>query len=268
MKFFFISIMLAATLISCDETLPKEKTVFVTDTTRVQDTVIFIKDSTMAYAFADSLPAGAYQGIFPCKGCEGIQQTVVFSPDKKYIREEMTWGSQALPKRIEGQWDRKDGKIWLYAGGKPEMKFLFKKDTLLNVEANTVPVRDSLHFLTRRNLAADQSTWKQKQSEGIDFIGVGNEPFWTLEIDNEKLALFKLADWQKPVIIPIEKPMITTDSTFYSLPFEKERLNITILSRFCNDGMSDLLYQNKVTVRFKGAVYKGCGVALGSNFKK
>src|SRR5688572_22427097 len=222
MKFLIIlCIALITCFFSCNETPPKEKTIFVTDTTRVQDTVIFIKDSTMAQTFADSLPLGAYQGMFPAKGYEGIQQTIIFSPDKKYTREEMLWGTSSLPKRTDGRWERKEGKIWLYHDSKPAMKFRLRKDTLINVEANSVAIKDSMQYvMTKSNLASDRPTWDKKRSEGIDFIGVGNEPFWSLEIDNEKLILFKLADWQKPVIVPIEKPVINKDSTFYTLPIE------------------------------------------------
>ena len=55
MKFICL-ITVAFIVVSCKQTPVKEKTVFVNDTTRVQDTIIFIKDSTMAAAFADSLP--------------------------------------------------------------------------------------------------------------------------------------------------------------------------------------------------------------------
>lgn len=122
-----LCVAFALCFFSCNETPTKEKTIFVTDTTTVQDTVIFIKDSAMAQAFADSLPAGAYQGMFPCKGCEGIQQTIIFSTDKKYNREEIIWGSSTLPKRIDGRWERKEGKIWLHHNSKPVMKFRLKR---------------------------------------------------------------------------------------------------------------------------------------------
>src|SRR5664279_821008 len=83
---------------SCNEGSTNEKTVFVTDTTRVQDTIIFVKDSTMATTFADSLPSGAYQGMFPCDGCDGIQQTIIFATDKTYKEERMLWGKNETPK--------------------------------------------------------------------------------------------------------------------------------------------------------------------------
>lgn len=241
---------------SCTQRPVKEKTVFVNDTLTVPDTVIFIKDSVMAAQFADSLPNGAYQGMYPCKGCEGIQQTILFTPDKKYKLEELTWGKSSLPKSTEGIWERKNGMIWMYQTGRAPMKFFLRKDSLFT---------DSLQYaLVKRELAALNPSWKQKQNEGIDFIGVGNEPFWSLEIDNEKMIMFKLADWKKPVIVSIEPPIVTKDSTVYNLSSGGSPLRITVFPRFCSDGMSDFLYQYKVAVRFKGNTYKGCGVMLGT----
>lgn len=255
MKYIYF---IAAVLIifSCNQTPTTEKTVFVNDTTHVQDTVIFVKDSTMAIAFADSLPSGAYQGMYPCKGCEGIQQTILFTPDKKYRLEELTWGKSSIPKKTEGIWEIKTGMVWMYQQGKPPMKFFLRKDSLFT---------DSLQYaLVKRELAVINPSWKQKQSEGIDFIGVGNEPFWSLEIDNEKMISFKLTDWKKPVVVTSQKPTITKDSTLYMLSSGGMPLRVIIYPQFCSDGMSDFLYQYKVAVSFKGNTYKGCGVMLGN----
>lgn len=247
----------------------KEETVYVSDTTRVQDTVVFIKDSTMAQIFADSLPEGAYQGMFPCKDCEGIQNTIIFSPNKTYSREEMPWGSPARPYQAKGKWERKDNKIVLYANGKPELKFRYRKDTLVNVESNGNRLSDSSKYiLTKRSLASENKSWAQKKNQGIDFVGVGNEPFWSLEIDNEKMVVFKLAEWKKPVIVPIEKPYVKNDSTYYSLMSDNTAWSVTILPQYCSDGMSDFLYQQKVIVRYKGTAYRGCGVVLSADAKQ
>ena len=124
---------------------------------------------------------------------------------------------------------------------------------------------DSLQYaLVKRELAVINPSWKKKQSEGVDFIGVGNEPFWSLEIDNEKMISFKLADWKKPVTVPVQKPTVTKDSTLYTLSSEGMPLRVIIYQQFCSDGMSDFLYQYKVAVSFKGNSYKGCGVMLGN----
>lgn len=252
-------ITLTLIFLSCQQSPIKEKTVFVNDTTHVQDTIVFIKDSTMALSFSDSLPTGAYQGMYPCTGCEGIQQTILFTADKKYRLEELTWGKSSIPKKTEGIWERKNGMIWMYQPGRTPLRFFLRNDSLFT---------DSLQYaLVKRELATISPFWKQKQNEGIDFIGVGNEPFWNLEIDNEKTILFKLADWKKPVITAIQQPVVAKDSTVYKVASNKEMLRITLLPQFCSDGMSDFLYQYKVVVTFKGSTYKGCGVMLGNLLK-
>ena len=47
----------------------------------------------------------------------------------------------------------------------------------------------------------------------------------------------------------------TKDSTIYS----NDSLRVVVYPYFCNDGMSDFIYTNKVKVYYKGQAYKGCG---------
>lgn len=264
--FLFITLI----FYSCDsggvrETFKDTTNILVMDTTRVQDTIIFLRDSTMATTFADSLPSGAYQGMFPCKGCEGIQQTIVFNDDKSYKQEQLVWGKSAIPKTSEGSWQKKNGKIELSQNSKLAIVLMKKKDTLFGVNINGVLINDSSKYiLTKRKLAANNSVWNKKRSQGIDFTGLGNEPFWTLEIDNEKFILFNLAGWNKPVIVPVEKPLINKDSTLYNIKTDTTKWSITILPQFCGDGMSEYLYQYKVNVNYKGTLYKGCGIMLNN----
>ncbi|MEP6948682.1 MAG: copper resistance protein NlpE N-terminal domain-containing protein [Ginsengibacter sp.] len=271
MKFAIYSLCIAIIFYSCDDgsstqsSVKDSTTVSVIDTTRVQDTVIFLKDSTIATTFADSLPTGAYQGMFPCKGCEGIQQTIIFNDDKSYKQEQLVWGKDAMPTTSEGIWQRKNGRIELSQNNKTAIILMKKKDTLFGVNINGVLVNDSSKYiLTKRKLAANNSVWNKKRSQGIDFTGLGNEPFWTLEIDNEKFILFKLAGWKKPVIVPVEKPVINKDSTLYNLKTDTTKWTLTILPQFCNDGMSDYLYQYRVKVNYKGILYRGCGIMLNN----
>ena len=265
MKFVSFLVCIIIILTSCDEGVTKQDTVYVNDTTHVQDTVIFLKDSVAATTFADSLPSGAYQGMFPCKGCEGIQQTILFNDDKTYRQEQLVWGKDAMAKTSMGTWQRKDGKIELSQNNKTAIILMKRMDTLYGVNINGIPVNDaSKYILTKRKLAANNAAWNKKRSEGIDFTGLGNEPFWSLEIDNEKFIMFNLAGWRKPVIVPIEKPVTNKDSTFYLLKSDTTRWSVTIFPQFCSDGMSDYLYQYKVNVNYQGTLYKGCGILLNN----
>lgn len=247
---------------SCDSGIQNEKTVLVKDTIKIRDTMI-VKDSITKSTFADSLPLGAYQGMFPCKDCEGIQQTILFNTDKTFKEEQMIWSKNESPKKSEGLWQRKNNKIELTQNNKQVIDLIKKGDTLLTIKIDGIAVNNSSKYiLIKRNLARNNPAWDKKRLEGVDFAGIGNEPFWNLEIDYQKSILFKLADWKNPVIAGIEKPVINRDSTIYKLKTDTIKWSITIFPRFCNDGMTDYLYQYKVNIKYSGILYKGCGVML------
>jgi len=119
------------------------------------------------------------------------------------------------------------------------------------------------YALFKKNKTPENPSWKQKKSEGVDIIGIGGDPYWSVEIDNEKMILFKMATADKPVIVPVEKPSVTKDSTVYSIVTEAGNpLKILVLPRFCNDGISDHLYEYRMNVWYKGQFFKGCAVKL------
>jgi uncharacterized membrane protein len=237
-------------------------------TTTRTDTMVIVKDSIIKVNSTtfDTIPSGFYQGMLPCKNCEGIQRTIMFSDDDHFKMEELNWGKGTLAKRTEGTWEKENGKFLFTVNDKVVSKYRLSKDSLINIENGGAVIPDSLskqYALFKKNTAPENSTWKKKQSEGIDIIGNGSDPYWSVEIDNEKFILFKPAASARPVIVPIEKPVITKDSTVYTIVTEANAtLKISLSSRFCNDGVSDHLYEYKMTVWYKGQTYKGCGVIL------
>ena len=238
----------------------------VSDKTTITDTMLIVKDSIINAASFDSVPSGFYQGMLPCKNCEGIQRTILFSADDQYKMEELDWGKGTSAKKTAGTWDKEKGRFVLSMNDKVVAKYKLVKDSLINIENNGTYIPDSLskqYVLFKKNTAPENPSWRKKKSEGIDIVGNGNDPFWNVEIDNEKLILFKVESFAKPIIVPIEKPVITRDSTVYSVTTEAGNvLRISISSKFCNDGVSDHLYEYKMTVLYKGQLYKGCAVML------
>jgi uncharacterized membrane protein len=238
----------------------------VSEKTTITDTMVIVKDSLVNANTFDSIPSGFYLGMLPCKNCEGIQRSIMFSPDEHYKMEELSWGKGTLATKTEGTWGKEKGKFLLYVNDKVVSEYRLVKDSLINIENNGIRIPDSLskqYVLFKKNTAPVNPSWKKRKSEGIDIVGNGSDPSWSVEIDNEKLILFRLATSEKPVIVPIEKPVITKDSTVYSIATESGAvLKISISSRFCSDGASDHLYEYKMTVWYKGQMYKGCAVTL------
>jgi uncharacterized membrane protein len=234
----------------------------------VTDTMVVVKDSIINANVFDTIPSGFYQGMVPCKNCEGIQRTILFSGDDHFMMEELNWGKGTLARRTEGTWEKSKGKFLLYMNDKVVSEYRLSKDSLINIENNGARIPDSLskqYALFKKNTAPENSSWKKRKSEGVDIIGNGTDPYWSVEIDNEKFILFKLAATAKPVIVPIEKPVITRDSTVYSIVTEAGvPFRIAIYSRFCHDGIGDHLYEYKMTVSYKGQTYNGCAVILNN----
>jgi uncharacterized membrane protein len=238
------------------------------DTITINDTTVIVKDSIRIInaAVFDTVVSGFYLGMLPCKTCEGIQRSIMFSDDGNFKMEDLSWGKGTQAKKTEGKWEKEKGKFLLYVNDKIVSRYKLVKDSLINIENSGVNIPDSLskqYVLFKKNTAPLNPSWKKRKTEGIDIIGNGSEPTWSVEIDNAKLILFKLATSQKPVIVPIEIPVITRDSTVYSAVTDGGTdLKIAIYSKFCSDGVSDHLYEYKMTVWYKGQMYKGCAVIL------
>jgi uncharacterized membrane protein len=239
----------------------------VAEKTVVTDTMVVVRDSIINANTFDTIPSGFYQGMLPCKGCEGVQRTILFTADH-FKMEELNWGKGTPAKKTEGTWEKEKGRFVLYLNDKALAKYKIVKDSLINIENSGTYIPDSLsrqYVLFKKNTAPENLSWRKKKAEGVDIVGNGNDPFWNVEIDNEKLILFKAATFDKPVIVPIERPVITKDSTVYSATTEAGNvLKISISSKFCTDGVSDHLYEYKMTVWFKGQMYKGCAVILNT----
>ncbi len=85
-------------------------------------------------------------------------------------------------------------------------KYRLSKDSLINFESNGTHIPDSLsnqYALFKKNTAPENVSWKERKAQGIDIIGTGGDPYWSIEIDNEKFIYFKLSPNEKPVIVPI-----------------------------------------------------------------
>ena len=264
MKPFAIFAFLIITCTTSCNLFSDKKDASDTITLKSTDTIRVTKDSIITPPITYSIPAGFFQGMLPCKGCEGIQQTVYFETDNTYKTEELNWGTKMPVKKQRGRWEKIGDTILLYSQNTITSRFQFKGDSLYTTFRDGKWVNGTemqQYVLIRKPSGTANDAWRQKGEQGIDFYAIGNEPFWNIEIDNERMILFKVADWQKPVIVPIEKPSMFRDSIVYLIP-DSNKLRITIFNEFCSDGMSDFLYEQKVQVRYKGQLYKGCGMYL------
>lgn len=200
-------------------------------------------------------PEGVYQVMLPCTNCKGIEHTVLFNRDLSYRLEERIVGNETATK-TKGSWKPVKGDIWLYKDSSVVARYTWNGDTL-----NYIDLKSGVHIPLRQPRSAmDNTAWQRKKDEGVEFFGVGNEPFWNITIDEQKSIVFTLADWPKPHTFKPAKPVVTADSTVYQTRTDSARLRVVIYNTFCSDGMSDNVYNQKVTVLYNTEVYEGCGI--------
>ncbi|HYC30398.1 MAG TPA: hypothetical protein VEB42_16300, partial [Chitinophagaceae bacterium] len=157
---------------------------------------------------------------------------------------------------IRGTWSPSDGYIWLYKDQVVRARYTWQGDQLhyfspqLKKTIGMSPMVDIM----------SNAVWKEKPKQGITLFGIGNEPFWSVEVNNRDSLFFLLSEWSQPVKLRIEDKKATADSVAYSAKNDSVSIRLSIYPLFCSDGMSDHVYKNKIRVRYNGTIYNGCGM--------
>ena len=102
-------------------------------------------------------------------------------------------------------------------------------------------------------------------AKGPDFMALGNNPDWHLEIFNASRAVvFTLASDVYKYRFPATGPSLYRDklTTIYRIPNDDHSFNVIVKGRSCQDSATGKAYETTVTVSFDGVGYLGCGDVL------
>jgi len=199
-------------------------------------------------------PSGIYQTIIPYNDSSKLEQIIQFYTNHTYrLQEKFKKDSVVL---TEGSWTPSDGFIWLYKDQLAYGRYKWKGEMLQYFD----PRYNKTYAMNKLADVLDNKVWKNRKAEGVIFFGIGNEPFWSVEFNNQDTISFLLSEWEAPVKMKIGETKIAKDSTIYTAQNDSARLKLIVLPYFCNDGMSDNSYPNKVQVHYNKQTYNGCGV--------
>ena len=101
-----------------------------------------------------------------------------------------------------------------------------------------------------------------------EFIALGNEPFWSLDIiPEEKRIIFKDVGNEK-VYEFFYSPSNSKDGVYryQATNPRKEKLEVVIHEEKCSDGMSDRQYNYSAEISLDGKLFKGCAIKKGDQF--
>lgn len=224
----------------------------------VDTSVSFAKDTTShaSYAMPEiKKPSGIYEFILPYEESGKILHTIAFYPGTFRLQEEYMDKKDSVV-ITEGTWMPSQGFIWLYKEQLVRGRYIWKGDTLQYFS----PGLEKKFSLEKLTPASMNAVWRAKEKEGAVLYGIGTEPFWSVEVSKHDSAVLSMPEWTAPLRVKLSSTSLTKDSTVYLAA--SDSLHIVVFPYFCSDGMSDFTYSNKVTVRYKGQIYKGCGISF------
>jgi uncharacterized membrane protein len=199
-------------------------------------------------------PGGIYQAILPLD--EKIEQTIVFNNDFTYKLQEKYISKKDSTIITEGNWSPSDGFIWLYKDQIVRGRYKWEGTTL---QYFSPQLKKSFSMQSMQD-AIQNAAWRNKGKEGITVFGLGNEPFWSIEASKADTISFLLSEWEHPLKMKINSFFSTNDSVGYIAQNDSVQIRVTVFPHFCNDGMSDFTYRNKIRVQYNHYVYNGCGI--------
>ena len=151
---------------------------------------------------------------------------------------------------------------------------------ILLAACGSEPATESDHPLADTTVAVDTATdsitllspvperWKQKAAAGIDFIATGNEPFWSIEMDEEKFIRYTTPDGVELTTPPVKAVNIDAATKLYTSETEMGKLELQIMNKICINDMSgdSSAYTVHLTIKLKKdekpRVLHGCGTSL------
>src|SRR2546423_4375174 len=194
-------------LVSCKDPVKQEAALLTKE-----DTVTKIDTTTNYTAAQDSQadvpkpkvlkkPRGIYHTLIPYLGSQKIEQTVAFYNDYTYQLEEKYKGLNKDSIVVtQGTWTPSDNFIWLYKDQVVRARYTWQGDAL-QYYSPLLKKGIPMHQLKDAN---ENTTWSDKKKQGIVLYGVGNEPFWSIELTNKDTVSFRLADWPEPLKMKVD----------------------------------------------------------------
>jgi heat shock protein HslJ/uncharacterized lipoprotein NlpE involved in copper resistance len=218
------------------------------------------------------LTGSTYSGITPCADCRGIYYTLTFKDDHRYQSSSMYIGESNRGFNEQGNWAfMNDSTIALNKGSNNvrQLRIRGARVIMLDVEGQEItgPLAGRYALTKDDSLMTDKYQAKNV-NETVDFRATGNEPFWNLEIDFDKVMKFTTLNGdsiQTPV--PPMQQDTSGKARILNVKTESGSLNIQLYPTGCLDSMSGKVSDYAVTVNYGRNSFKGCGRFIMEAYK-
>ena len=197
-------------------------------------------------------PKGIYQVSLPMEG--GVEHTVAFYSNNTYQLQEKYKNDSVVI--TTGNWSPSNGYIWLYKDQVVYSRYTWSGNQLRYFS----PVLKKNWGMRHLQDVLQTKTWQNKKGEGVIVFAIGNEPFWNAEVNDKDSISFQLADWATGLKLKLLSSENNKDSAVFIAQNDSTSLRLVVFPYFCSDGMSDMIYKNRIRLQYNNKVYTGCGV--------
>lgn len=207
-----------------------------------------------------------YSGTLPCADCNGIVTYLELDSSQKIFRLEQTYTDKSeRSNRVDGVMKKKGNQWWLYDDKTIALRIQYFNGNIRILDTNGKPISGNLssaYILQKRQKAKlSQTAWNAVQ-RGSKWIGIGNEPAWTIEVNaRNHIEIEWPLEGKK---MTIKNATIQQDNGKLTYTGIEQQKNYTIefhLS-YSSDGMSDFIYPARVFFSWGETKLKGVGFQL------
>jgi heat shock protein HslJ/uncharacterized membrane protein len=220
---------------------------------------------------------GVYHGILPCADCPGIQYQLNLKKDRTYHESSFYLDRDMTAIVDSGNYHITTDSVLILDNKSPgfnQFKILPDSDLLLlDIGGGNIESGFSDQYILSNNFETVRSAIYQNTSDvRFKFKAMGNEPFWTLDIDSHAGMHFKsLTSQQIELNTPVPDPINPQDipGIAYRADTEEGMLHVLIVRDSCQDSMSGEVLPYRVHISTKMRTmnepvdFVGCGGYLG-----
>ena len=135
----------------------------------------------------------------------------------------------------------------------------------LSAKAKSGPAADYEHVLVVTEIKKMEAKNFRTACYPYEFIALGNEPFWAVDIvpTTQRISLKDLSQ-DKVFVFPYQPANVGGGvHRFETTNQAKDKLVVILRQEECSDGMSDRVYNYSAEVVINGRTLKGCAVKKG-----
>lgn len=226
---------------------------------------LFSCQTKKAVISTNYIAGSTYSGTLPCEDCNGIRQVVVLDSGNSFKLSETYLGKEGCKEKC-GRWFLEDGKVMLYTDNAPIAQYAVSGGNLVSLDRSNFSqaARQGQGMLSRKHLVRSKKI-NQKYLDGLDVVGFGGDPSWSLDITHNKAIQFSVPGMDAPFAVSPVVPKLSGDSLIYDIVTSSEKMKIIFSPGICGDNAGDNVYDYKVTISFRGKTYRGCGAILNAD---